>query len=203
MKNKYFVLLIIIACSILNCKKDITAVESFYTYTPLNVGDVRQILNTLDSSLTLFSIVGKYSLNKSQNIYLGEWKKYKGYADTLYYFIKDGYLATAHTKNLDFLSYGAKSNPVDGETWQLMSESNENIIKAKYFETFLTPCGKFYDVFGFTLIKKSNGLAYGTSYYAKNIGYLGSAFYDYTELYIYCKYIKVFQKEYGNLLSLN
>jgi hypothetical protein len=203
LKKLIITILIAIIVFTFNCKKDITAVESFYTYTPLNVGDVRLIFNTLDSSLVLFSIVGQCNINNSQIAYIGQWNYSAEFVDTLYYFIKDGYLATTHTKNLEFPSYGAKSNPLDGDTWQPNDFSDEYLIKARYFENFTTPLGEFNEVFGFTRINKISSLAYGTVYYAKNIGYLGSAFYDKTELYSYCTYIKVYSRELGDLLLIN
>lgn len=84
------------------CSGNPLSSEITTSYTPLNVGDVRQLIFRGDSSTTLMSVVGKTNRSDGTEVFIEDWK-YGTQAPTVsYYLVKDGYfLATELDSKLD------------------------------------------------------------------------------------------------------
>ena len=176
------------------------------SYTPLNVGDVRQLVYYADSSTTLFSIIGKTKRSDGIDVFIGQWKY--GTQDPIvsYYLVKDGYfmateLDTTDRDDIDknINPFGeqrlAKSYPEDGDSWQhTLGQVDSPFLIAKSIGQLHTFCGNFDGVFGFYL----SGLL--TTFYAKGIGWIGtSSVFSSTVLNFSCSYVRVNGKIYGQL----
>jgi hypothetical protein len=177
------------------------------SFTPLNVGDVRQIIYYADSSTTLFSIVGKTRRSDGTEVFVEETKYGTQQAlFTSYYLIKDGYFVATELdttdrddidKNINPFAEQrlAKSYPEDGDTWKhTLGQIDSPFLISKSIGQLHTFCGTFDNVFGFSL---SDLL---TTFYAKGIGWIGTstAFSD-VMVDFSCSYIRVDGKVFGHL----
>ncbi len=212
--------LIIIVIAFSGCKKNsveplpstITAKTTNTSnagYTPINIGDVRQIVNLADSSTILMNIVGTRKRSDSVDVFIMEWTYGTQPPDTLYYLIKDGFFTgtniTADSNSVNPFEEQriGKVNPVNNETWQnFIGYSDSSFVIASYYKDRSTLCGTFPDVYGFTFTYRSSGIidTILTAFYADNIGYIRT---DYNKnaqgLTWEASYIKVANQVYGTL----
>lgn len=181
------------------------------SYTPLNVGDVRQLIFREDSSTTLFSIVGKTLRRDGTEVFIGEWQYGTQEAlFTSYYLVRDGYymateLDTTSQNHIDktINPFGeqrlAKSYPVDGEVWQqTVGDSYSFFWTSRSIEQLSTFCGTFENVFGFTLFDDF-GFSILTTYYSKGIGWIGTSSVFSQGPDFSCSYVRVNGKVFGHL----
>ena len=178
------------------------------TYTPLHVGDVQQLINLADSSTILLKISG--TVKRGDGIEVFVQKRYYGNKkpDTMYYFIKDGYYSSTmlykifNTDN----PYGeqrlCKANPVDGETW-LCAPHNDtaSFMVAKYYGEKSVLCGTFTNVYCFSRVDLSSGIAdtIGSGLFAENIGFIGTKRNNHFNQDLSVSYARVGDQEYGAL----
>jgi hypothetical protein len=183
------------------------------SYMPLNVGDVRQIIGTADSSTMLMSIVGTtYRIDGTQ-VYCIEWKWGNLVPDTLYYFNRDGYsLSTELDTTPDYFfnpsinpfneQRMARLHPKDGELFFNSPDSSDDIFWiARKEEPLKTFCGIFEDVFSFNLYSTYATYAepYIITYYGKGYGYLGTSVITTSEIDFQVSYIRAGNKTVGTM----
>jgi hypothetical protein len=204
MKNKIFFLLsILIGCTLLSCSESTTPNDSSPSYVPLNVGDERQLLFTTDSSTVYYTV--KAQLNRSDGLKIFEYNWYYG-TDTipgiLYYALKDGYFIATLLDTLRDSTYYLPDNPFreqrlaklypkDGDAWlNIPGDSSATYFVAKNIGSQRTPAGLFYNCFSFTLddIVSIN--------YAKGIGHISSIVLPDSNGFL-STYLKVGGKVYG------
>jgi hypothetical protein len=163
-----------------------------------------------DSSTTLMSVVGKTNRGDGTEVFIEEWK-YGTQAPTVsYYLVKDGYFLATELDttsqswiNKNINPFGeqrlAKSYPVDGETWIHTVGSYDSLFwKSELIRKLTTFSGTFDNVFGFTLFENP-GSSILTTYYAKGVGYIGTAMAFFPGLDFSCSYVRVNGREYGHL----
>ena len=154
------------------------------------------------------NVVGSLNRQDGAEVFAIEWTSGIQKSDTYYYMIKDGfYMATeldsdSHAPNPFWEQRLAKIHPVNGETWKHTLGSPDSIfITASYHTEMQTFCGKFSDVYGFTLIETRAGQTDTilTPFYAENIGYIGTCLNSDPQTFASTSYIKVANQEYGTL----
>lgn len=194
-----------------NCPGNPLSIEMTTSYTPLDVGDIRQLVFHGDSSTTLMSVVGKTNRSDGTEVFIEEWKYGKQSVPFVsYYLVKDGYYMATEldTTSDDDINkainpFGeqrlAKSHPVDGETWiHTLGRYDGAFWVSESIRKLNTLCGTFDNVFAFTLFEKP-GSSILTTYYAGGVGYLGTSTSFFPGLDFSCSYIKVNGKVYGHL----
>lgn len=194
------------------CDLDPSVVEKyFYTFTPLNIGDVTQLVFPMDSSTISFCIVGKTKRADNQVVFIGEWQDGTQEPNTFYYFLKDGYFLSTELDTIkdDWLMHLvnpfreqklAKSQPHNGDVWvHTVGNSDSTYWIAKPEQKLDTFCGEFRNVYGFGLFSKYDIEPFLKTYYGLGIGWLGTAVSDTSGLIASCSYKKVGDKTFGEL----
>jgi len=217
MKIQFILVLLFLSFSVyfLGCSKSSEPENIQGNYTPLNVGDVRQLVFLSDSSTILMTIVGKTKREDGQEVFVC-WNNYGTYiGDTSYYFIKDGYycvteLDTDLTKKYDDYEEFASSNPFgeqrlgklypnDGDFWKQFVGRNDSMYRyANYAGSKNMITGNFPNVFSFAVFDSSKKFA--DIYFAENIGHIGTSISlegNTSEFQV--SYIKVANKVIGEL----
>jgi hypothetical protein len=211
MKTKIEILILAITVlSFYGCKRNSTEPlpVTNTTYTPLNTGDVRQLVYLTDSSTTLMKIVGTLKRRDGAEVFAMEWTYGTQRPDTQYYLIKDGFFMSTELSSgsSSINPFGeqrlGKVNPVNGETWlHTLGSSDSLFFTATYCKELRTLCGTFTNVYGFTMTEVSAGHidTMMTPFYAENIGYIGTGSISNLRLDFSASYIKVANQEYGSL----
>jgi|GEM_PF-2108285 len=201
-----FIPLIFIIFIFIHCGQSPVTSTYDLSYTPLNVGDITQLIFVRDSSTILLEITGTKKRADHTTVYQGVWLYGKYEYDTSYYFIDDGYYTSTQ---LDIVTYDsslvdinpfaeqrlAKSFPQENDTWiHTVGDPDPVSWVAHALGSIEVPAGTFNDVFAFTL----DGIL--TTVYGKGVGWLGTAsFVSDTGLDFICTYKKVKNNENGHL----
>ena len=206
-----FILLLFLIMVIWKCVGNPLSSEISTSHSPLNVGDVRQLIFRGDSSTTLMSVVGKANRSDGTEVFIEEWKHGTQPATSVYYYlVKDGYFMATELDttlrddiNKTINAFGeqrlAKSNPEDGETWIHTVGSYDGYFwTSESIGKLSTFCGTFDNVFGFTLFDNP-GSSILITYYAKGIGYIATETAFFPGLDFSCSYVRVNGREYGHL----
>jgi hypothetical protein len=211
MKTRIGILILIVTVlTFCGCKKNSTEPlpVTTTTYTPLNTGDVRQLVYLADSSTTLMKVVGTLKRKDGVEVFAMEWTYGIQRPDTLYYIIKDGFFMSTEldSDSSSTNPFGeqrlGKINPVNGETWlHTLGDSDSIYVTATYYHEQRILCGTFTNVYGFTMTERSAGHidTMMTPFYAENIGYIGTGLISNLKLDFSASYIKVANQEYGAL----
>jgi hypothetical protein len=205
-----FFFLLLLMMVIWNCIGNPVSSDINISYTPLNVGDVRQLISHADSSTILFSVIGKTKRMDGTEVFVMEWKSGIQNLAVFYYLVKNGYymateLDTTRQSGIDISinPFGeqrlAKSYPVDGEVWQhTIGDTNSLFWLSRSVGQLSTFCGSFDNVFGFTLFDEYESSVL-TTYYSKGIGWIGTSTSFFPNLDFSCSYVRVNGKVYGHL----
>jgi len=190
--TKHVLTIFLILC-LAGCQSFTGPSSSTGDYSPLNVGDMLQLVNSADSSTQFFTVLGNVKRQDGTIVFAIVRKIGTLFpADTLYRFFRDGYLIStlmdSSTRNAlpgnPFAEARiAKVNPSNGETWiKTLCSPDTVFITAAYVPRLSTFCCTFEDVFAFTETYYSNGQSNVTGsedYYAKDIGLIGYSGYLY------------------------
>jgi hypothetical protein len=183
------------------------------SYTPLSVGDMTQLVFTLDSSTTSLEIVGTEERQDGQVVYKGLYKTGTFTPIENYYYVSDGFfiqteLDTVRSIYLDsqvnpFREQRlARSFPETGDTWMhTPSDSNAGYFIATKAESFSTLWGKVDNVYKFDLYDPKEATPFLTLFYGPDLGWIGStpAFGEPGEVLFACSYKFVSGNYYGQL----
>jgi hypothetical protein len=224
MKTRIEILILVITVlSFCGCKKNSTEPlpGTNSTYMSMNIGDVRQLVFLTDSSTILMKVVGTTKRTDGLDVFVVEQTYGVGlfneYPDTSYYMIKDGYYMSTNLYPFDSTSNPqrpfnstnpfaeerlGKVNPINGETWkQTLGDPDSSFFTASYYKEQHTFCGTFTNVYGFTLTEVNAGKINTilTTFYAENIGYIGTDWNDDSQLNVSATYVKVANQVYGAL----
>lgn len=208
-----FKLLILSISFLLSCDFTTKPNIEFVPYTQRNVGEVKQIIFSDDSSTWLIEVIGKTKRKDGQEVYIVKETKGTSSPDTVYDFIKDGYLVATQLDTIDTLEdtcytyipsnpfyeeYLAKVEPKDGDKWIHTKDDDSTFYWiAKRVERFTAICSTFTNVFAFDLFDTSRIIL--TTYYAQGFDWVGSTTSDSLNLSASCSYMKINGKEIGLL----
>jgi hypothetical protein len=169
---------------------------------------MRQLVYSVDSSTILMKVPYPSKRQDGTDIFAIEWTYGTQEPDTSFYLIKDGFFMATEVKAVSDSTNPfreqrlAKVNPTDGESWKhTLGNLDSTFFTAKYLKERHTYCGTFSDVFAFVLTNSNAGTTDTilTTFYAKNIGYVGTDVNK--DLYpdIQASYIKVGNQQFGAL----
>ncbi len=189
------------------CCTSPTDINDLPDYFPLKIGNKSQFIILSDSSTVLHEIIKKVTRQDGQDVFmiLDKYGTGANRIDTTYLFVKENYLVSTH---LDTVSNDNTVNPymeqrlgkntispVDSFPW---IEGDKNYWKVDFLDSISTFAGTFKNICTFTSYIDSGRTIWGTTYYSNNIGHIGTAGSDMVP-WAMCSYIKVGDKEYGNL----
>jgi hypothetical protein len=215
MKKNHLYLFFPLLLLFLNCENFLSGTFSNknfnQSYVPFDVGDVRQIIVVQDSSTILMSVIGKEFRSDGVSVFCMEWKYGTSSIERYYYLITDEYylgteLDTTSRTDVDIRINPfaeqrlAKLYPSDGEIFIHTPGSQFGdywiTTKDSSIETF---CGVFNDVYRFTLIDNWSSSPILSTYYAKGVGYIGTASAALTQPEFLASYVKVGNNTIGSL----
>jgi len=170
---------------LLGCKHSTEPDTSQANYSPLNTGDQLQLVNLADSSTQFFTVLGNQLRQDGLVIFAVQEKIGTFAADTVFRFIRDGYLIATQIDSVTPFSLPgnpyaesriAKLNPTDGDSWiEELSSSDTVTVTVSSVPTLTTICSTFQNVFALTSTQHTNGQTFvtGPEYYANLIGLVG------------------------------
>ena len=215
MRVNMIILFFIIPLIFLNCDNFMSGTPSnpFYnsTYMSLDVGDVRQIISVQDSATLLWTIFGTTQRKDGVSVFCMEWKSGTTSIDTQYYLIKDGYflgtdLDTTTRTDLDIRVNPfneqrlAKIHPSEGNVFvHTIGESDSMYLYSHREESVKTFCGLFDDVYSFSIFGNLESMQMLRTYYARGVGYIGTAGFYSSDIAFSVSYIKLRNITMGNL----
>ena len=178
------------------------------SFTPLNIGDIKQYINVVDSSTLLVQVVDTLKRTDGLKVFQINWITGALSPRITFYAVRDGYFVNTLLDSVQNSTNPfneqriAKSNPANGDTWQdFAGDSVSSYVTAVFYQSKKTTMGTIPNVFGFLFHNKSalttdSGL---TPYYAENIGYIGTDYNNDGQLDLSLTYAKVGDKIYGAL----
>ena len=207
--------LLFISFLILFCDKTIIPDIDDSTFAPLNVGDVRQLIDPADSSTNLLSVIGKTERTDGQEVFIQTWKYGTHDPDTSYYFIFNGYYMSTQLDTVkDSLGNYNKQNPFqeqrlavehpnEGEKYiQIVGDSLSMIRMTKYFGTFNSFAGSIDSTFAFIMFENFDTVYIDTFLilcFAKDIGWVGTYYGSFNNLIVSLSYVKIGNEAIGEL----
>jgi hypothetical protein len=187
-----------------------------YKYNiPIKIGDTSQVIETRDSSTLLIAVVSKTHRHDGKEVFVIIYKYGKSLYDTSYIFYENGYLISTlldTVKNSNYLyadtlkknkNYFYEKiiysvNSIPGDSFQQCMGDNDHFYwTVDTLSSKKSICNNFNNILEFTLHLDSNNI-WGKTYYANNIGYIGTTF-GFNEKEMSCSYIKRGNQIYGSL----
>ncbi len=168
-----------------------------YTYVPLHVGDMRQLMHEQDSFVDNYAIIGKTFRKDGREVFI-EVNTYGMYSDTSYLFLQDGFCNFTAIDTPFMELKNCQEKPADGYSWYTYGQ--RFYYSYSYVNNYKTFAGEFSETF---LLERSDYELFLRNYYGKNIGVIGAEFIDSTgrtESRFLLSYAKIDGKEYGHLL---
>ena len=182
--TKHVLAIFLILC-LTGCQSSTGPSSSAVDYSPLNVGDMLQLVSSADSSTQFFTVLGNKKRQDGTIVFAVMTKIGIRFIDTVYRFVRDGYLiATQMDSSTIFTLPGnpfaeariAKVNPSNGDTWiENLSSPDTVFITVALVPKITMICSTFDNVFALTQTQYLKGQSYvtGPVYYAKDIGLIG------------------------------
>jgi len=186
------------------------------TYTPLSVGDVRQVVSVEDGATILYEIDAICYRTDGQRVYreLTSWGTGYDYPDTNYLFVRNGFLVyTSLEPMVDqwgdplFPSnlYGeqviAVSYPESGMRWKDIEGDPLGVWYEAYYEGGLsTDAQYFHDVYGLDRRPIDHTTEGMSIYYAPNVGWCGTGSSETGEMLFTLSYANLSTGTYGYLV---
>jgi hypothetical protein len=196
---------------VIHCDKDSPTNPSadHDSYTPLHSGDVTQLISVRDSSTVLLEIGGQVKRSDGLTVFEQLLTSGTDPADTSYTYTDGEFLIDTNlepvNQNSELISVNpfqeqrlAKSFPHENDTWShTVGDSDSMVFVARKEEKIHT---LWDDIEGFAFdLYDSTGVRMMSIYYAKRLGWIGTATSQFrTDLYI-CSYKKIGSKEWGEL----
>jgi hypothetical protein len=218
----FFCTAILVLCFCHNSK--VTDVPEEFSYTPLHIGDIRQVVNIADSSTILYSIVGSTFRTDGQEVFIEIVKTGIGSSessfDTFYCFLRDGFRINTQI-DTQYISTGVynvpyTSNPFqeqcitlekpsDGFKWYPIKGYYSLLRSTRFAGNYQTFAGQFENVFAYDnwwYIDPSMEIVVCT-YFARNVGQIGTEWVnekiDPQKVIIKLAYAKIGSDSYGSL----
>ena len=179
------ILLGLLISFLMSCENSSGPSGSGGNFCPLNVGDKLQIVNLADSATQFFTVLGNVKRQDGAQVFAIEEKLGSIYADTVYRFVRDGFLIATQIDSLTWFTQPsnpyaeariAKVNLADGESWMEVPSSTDTVfITARYLSSLPTLCGAIPNVFALTSGSTPNTQQVGSDaeYYANLFGFVG------------------------------
>jgi hypothetical protein len=206
-------IILAICLSSIHCIRDSSTSSSgdSHSYTPLNSGDVTQLISVNDSSTVLLEIGDQVKRSDSLTVYEKILHSGSGPVDISYQYTDGEFLIDTNldsTENTKTALYSlnpfveqrlAESFPMKNDTWlRTAGHSDSSYFKARKMITFMTGWGEISDVFAFDLFNKSGGLKMSI-YYAEGLGWVGTTTHTGNMDHYFCCYKKIGSKIWGEL----